>query len=159
MPARCLCRVLVAIIVFVVVVCPQSTALVGPGHLAGLAGGRRSCWSLKPWSFSCSGGHVNNCQKVIWCNRCLMHSHFSRITEINQQVLHLVHDAVRHKGLKLWTTGNCKLSHDHISRHSAHLVQIFLTKHSIPQICQAPYSPDMAPCDFWLFRRKKKLLK
>ena len=40
MPARCLCRVLVA--VFVVVVCPQSTALVGPGYLAGSAGGRSS---------------------------------------------------------------------------------------------------------------------
>ena len=27
----------------------------------------------------------------------------------------------------------------------------FLAKNSMPLIRQAPYSPDLAPCDFWLF--------
>jgi hypothetical protein len=31
--------------------------------------------------------------------------------------------------------------------------------YGIPQACQAPYSPDMAPCDFWLFLRLKTPLK
>ncbi|PNF28929.1 hypothetical protein B7P43_G18064 [Cryptotermes secundus] len=35
----------------------------------------------------------------------------------------------------------------------------FLAKHGIPQVRQAPYSPDMAPCDFWLFPRLKTPLK
>jgi len=31
------------------------------------------------------------------------------------------------------------------------LVQAFLTKHRVTQVCQHPYSPDLAPHDFWLF--------
>jgi len=34
-----------------------------------------------------------------------------------------------------------------------------LAKHNIPLIRQAPYSPDMAPCDFWLFPKLKMPLK
>ncbi|PNF41644.1 hypothetical protein B7P43_G07642, partial [Cryptotermes secundus] len=41
-------------------------------------------------------------------------------------------------------------------RHvSSHLIQVFQAKHGIPQVRQAPYSPDMGPCDFWLFPRLK----
>ena len=29
----------------------------------------------------------------------------------------------------------------------------------MPVICPAPYSPDMAPCDFWLFPKLKRPLK
>jgi hypothetical protein len=40
------------------------------------------------------------------------------------------------------------LHHDNAPAHSSHLIQSFLVKHGIPVVCQAPYSPDMAPCDF-----------
>jgi transposase len=43
--------------------------------------------------------------------------------------------------------------------HSSHLIQSFLAKHGIPVVWQAPYSPDMAPCDFWLFPKLKRQLK
>jgi hypothetical protein len=43
--------------------------------------------------------------------------------------------------------------------HSSQLIQIFLTKHNIPVVRQAPYSPDMAPCNFWLFSHLKTQLK
>jgi hypothetical protein len=43
--------------------------------------------------------------------------------------------------------------------HSSHLIQTFLAKHSIPVVRQAPYSPDIAPCDFWLFPKLKMPLK
>jgi hypothetical protein len=39
------------------------------------------------------------------------------------------------------------------------LIQDFLSKHGIPQVRQAPYSPDMAHCDFWLFPKLKMSLK
>uniref|UniRef100_A0A1B6IQK1 Tc1-like transposase DDE domain-containing protein n=1 Tax=Homalodisca liturata TaxID=320908 RepID=A0A1B6IQK1_9HEMI len=39
------------------------------------------------------------------------------------------------------------------------LIQTFLAKHGTPQVPQPPYSPDMAPCDFWLFPHLKKPLK
>jgi hypothetical protein len=35
----------------------------------------------------------------------------------------------------------------------------FLAKHGIPQVRQAPLSPDLAPCDFWPFPRLKISLK
>ena len=41
------------------------------------------------------------------------------------------------------------------SRGSAHLCitshAVFLVKHQITQVTEPPYSPDLAPCDFWLF--------
>ena len=43
--------------------------------------------------------------------------------------------------------------------HSSHLIQGYLAKHNISLIRQAPYSPDMAPCDFWLFPKLKMPLK
>ena len=42
--------------------------------------------------------------------------------------------------------------------HSTALVQAFLAKHCITQVCQHPYSPDLDPCDFWLFPKLKSLL-
>jgi len=43
--------------------------------------------------------------------------------------------------------------------HTSHLVQHFLAKHGTAQLQQPPYSPDLAPCDFFLFPRLKKVLK
>jgi hypothetical protein len=67
-----------------------------------------------------------------------------------QKVLRHLRDAVLCKR---------QLHHDNPPTHSSHLIQDFLAKHGILQVCQAPYSPDMAPCDFWLFPRLKTLLK
>ena len=50
---------------------------------------------------------------------------------------------------------NFQLHHDNAPAHSAHVVQAFLAKNSMPLIRQAPYSPDLAPCDFWLFPKLK----
>jgi hypothetical protein len=33
------------------------------------------------------------------------------------------------------------------------------TKPHTNQVCQPPYSPDLAPCDFWLFPKLKSPLK
>jgi len=41
-----------------------------------------------------------------------------------------------------------QLHHDNASAHSSQLIQTFLAKHNIPVVRQAPYSRDMAPCDF-----------
>ena len=39
------------------------------------------------------------------------------------------------------------------------LCSSFLSKHSIALLRQSPYSPDIVPCDFWLFPKLKKPLK
>ena len=43
--------------------------------------------------------------------------------------------------------------------HASHLVQRFLVKHQITQVTRPHYSPDLAPCDFWLFQKLKCPLK
>jgi transposase len=54
---------------------------------------------------------------------------------------------------------NWQLHHDNAPAHSSHLIQSFLARHGIPVVHQARYSPDMAPCDFWLFPKLKRPLK
>jgi hypothetical protein len=36
---------------------------------------------------------------------------------------------------------------------------VFLAKNSITKLDHPPYSPDLAPCDFWLFPKLKNALK
>jgi transposase len=52
-----------------------------------------------------------------------------------------------------------QLHHDNAPAHSSHLIQSFVAKHGIPVVHQTPYSPDMAPCNFWLFPKLKRPLK
>jgi histone-lysine N-methyltransferase SETMAR len=79
--------------------------------------------------------------------------------EYYRDVLRRLRDAVRRKRQDLWSTGNWRLHHDNAPAHSSHLIQTFLAKNQTPVLQQAPYSPDMAPCDFWLFRKLKRPLK
>ena len=51
-----------------------------------------------------------------------------------------------------------QLHHDNAPGHSAALMQAFSAKHHIAQVCQTPYSPDLAPCEFWLFPKLKSSL-
>jgi len=52
-----------------------------------------------------------------------------------------------------------QLHHDNAPAHSSQLIQTFLAKHNIPVVRQAPYSPSMAACDFWLFPHLRTQLK
>jgi transposase len=52
-----------------------------------------------------------------------------------------------------------QLHHDNAPAHSTALVQAFLANYHITQVCQPPYSPDLAPSDFWLFPKLKSPLK
>jgi hypothetical protein len=76
--------------------------------------------------------------------------------EYYQQVLCHLRDAVRRKRPELWEAHNWQLHHDNAPAHSSHLIPAFLTKHSILPVCQASYTHDMAPCDFWPLLRLKK---
>ena len=59
---------------------------------------------------------------------------------------------------QLWATGDWQLHHNNMPAHASHLVQSFLVKHQITQVTQPPYSPDLAPCYFWLFPKIKSPL-
>jgi hypothetical protein len=64
------------------------------------------------------------------------------IKEYCQEVLHRLRDSVRRKRLDLWAATTWQLHHDNAPTHSSHLIQMFLAKHSIPVVRQAPYSPS-----------------
>jgi transposase len=79
--------------------------------------------------------------------------------EYHLEVICHLPDAHWHKRPTLWASRNWQLHHDNALAHSSHLIQSFLAKHGIPVVCQAPYSPDRAPCDSWLFPKLKRPLK
>lgn len=48
------------------------------------------------------------------------------------------------------------LHHDNAPAHTAGKTSDFIALSGIEEIRPAPYSPDLAPCDFWLFPKIKK---
>ncbi|GFU67138.1 mariner Mos1 transposase [Trichonephila clavipes] len=70
------------------------------------------------------------------------------------------------KRLKRWVnrvrpeiSANWKLHHDNAPSHTCFVVTEHLTKNGIVTIPQPPYSPDLAPADFFLFPKVKTALK
>ena len=51
------------------------------------------------------------------------------------------------------------LHHDNAPSHTSIVVQTWFAAKNIPLLHQPPYSPDLAPADFWLFPTIKKGLK
>jgi hypothetical protein len=81
---------------------------------------------------------------------------------VNQQcyfeVLTRLREFVRRKRPGLWPD-NWILDHDNGLAHDALRVSEFLAKNSITKMDHPRYSPNLAPCDFWLFPKLKNALK
>ena len=54
---------------------------------------------------------------------------------------------------------NWVLQHDNTPAHNGLSIREFLAKKNIPVLPHPPYSPDLAPCDFYLFLKLKSKLK
>ena len=48
--------------------------------------------------------------------------------------------------------------HDNSSSHKCEIVKSFLASEKVKVLDHPPYSPDLSPCDFFLFPRLKKML-
>ena len=79
--------------------------------------------------------------------------------EFYPEVLRRLCESFRRKRPEKWRDGDWILYHDNAPAHTSHLVQQFLAKYGTAQLRQPPYSPHLAPCDFFLFPRLKKVLK
>ena len=57
-------------------------------------------------------------------------------------------------------TGVCgiKLLRDNAPAHKSTTVQEYLKESGLDVLDHPPYSPDLSPCDFWLFPRLKEML-
>jgi len=76
------------------------------------------------------------------------------------EVLQHLRESVHQKRPEKWRDGDWILHHNNGPAQTSHLVQQFLAKHGTTQLQKLPYSPDLlAPCDFFLFPRLKKVLK
>jgi len=62
---------------------------------------------------------------------------------------------VRRKRPEAWTNNTWMLHHDNAPAHASLLIREFFTKHETTVVPQPPYSPDLAPADFFLFLKLK----
>ena len=51
-----------------------------------------------------------------------------------------------------------KLLHDNAPAHKSAMIQEYLKESWLDVLDHPPYSPDLSPCDFWLFPRLKEML-
>jgi len=82
---------------------------------------------------------------------------------VNKQLYQkgLVHlrDAVRRKRPELWENQTWILHHDNAPAHVSLLIRSYLAKHQTSVVLHPPYSPDLAPGNFFLFPKFKTTLK
>jgi len=71
------------------------------------------------------------------------------------EVLQRLREKVQRHRPQLWREQTWLLHHDNALAHTAVLTQEFLAANKIPLIPHPPYSPDLAPCDFFLFPKMK----
>ena len=91
------------------------------------------------------------------------HEYLPEGSSVNQtyynEVLKRLRDAIRRKRPELRRSDDWFFHHDNAPAHSALRTREFLAKHSITVLPHPPYSPDLAPCVFFLFPMLKRPLK
>jgi hypothetical protein len=74
-------------------------------------------------------------------------------------VLRWPHENLQRLRPELWRQQPWLLHHDNAPSHISVLTQQLLAKHKMAVIPRPPYSPDLKPCDFFLFPKIKLKLK
>lgn len=96
-------------------------------------------------------------------NSIAHHEFLSRGQTINKknylQVQHCLREAIWKKRPVLLKDNSWLLHYDNAPAHTSLLVREFLVKNNTVKIPQPPYSPDMAPCDFFLLPKIKRTFK
>jgi transposase len=75
------------------------------------------------------------------------------------EVLKRLLEKVRRKGPELFANNSRILHHDNAPAHTALSVREFLASKQITVLEHPPYSPDLAPDEFFLFPKIKEMLK
>ena len=79
--------------------------------------------------------------------------------QLYQEVLAHLRDTVCGKRPELWENQTWILHHDNALAHVSLLIRSYLAKHQTSVVPHPPYSPDLAPADFFLFPKLKTTLK
>ncbi|WP_189514017.1 transposase, partial [Streptomyces narbonensis] len=75
------------------------------------------------------------------------------------EVMRRLREKIRRKRPAAWEANSWMLHQDNAPAHSSLLVQQFFAKTSTTVMPHPPYSPDLAPADFFLFPKFKTALK
>ena len=75
------------------------------------------------------------------------------------EVLREFRKRFRRKRPALFESGQCHFHQDNTPVHNSILVTDYLTKMGIKTVPHPPYSPDLAPRDFWLFIKLEEKLR
>ena len=108
--------------------------------------------------------HVKVMLTVFFYSEGVVHYEFLRQgrtvnKEYYLEVMQRLCEAVRKKRPDAWRENRWMLQHDNAPSHSSFLLGDFLAKHATTVLPQPPYSPDLAPADFFLFPTLKSTLK
>ena len=79
--------------------------------------------------------------------------------QVCKEILRLLLRSVREKRGELWLDKSWLLHHDNAPAHNALSIRQFLAEKNIAVLEKPPYSPDLAPCDFFLFPKLKGIIK
>uniref|UniRef100_A0A8C4PW97 Transposase n=1 Tax=Eptatretus burgeri TaxID=7764 RepID=A0A8C4PW97_EPTBU len=76
-----------------------------------------------------------------------------------KEILQHLMRSVRDKRRDLWENNAWVLHHENAPAHSSLIIRQFLAERNVPTLEHPPYSPDLAPCDFFLFPKLKGVIK
>ena len=79
--------------------------------------------------------------------------------QLYQEVLARLREAVRRKRPEFWENQTWMLHHDNAPAHASLLICSYLAKHQTSVVPHPPYSPDLAPVEFFLLPKLKTTLK
>ena len=103
--------------------------------------------------------HQVNVDLFLWsegnCSQRICSSWSAFYVEVLQRLL----ENVRRKCPDHWRNNTWLLHHDNAPAHAALLTRRFLTDNNMTVVPHPPYSPDLAPSDFFLFPKLKMKLK
>lgn len=96
------------------------------------------------------------------CKGMIYYEYVQRPQTVNQQVFRTIFrrfDAAHARRRPRSTVNGCKFIHlDNAPAHNANLTLALIGQLGWTRLPQPSYSPDLSPCDFWLYSRLKKNL-
>ncbi len=96
-----------------------------------------------------------DCRGMVYQHVCPPHTKINK--EYYLTVLKTLKDHIRRKRSEL--IGRWVLHQDNATPHTAAVVQQWFQDQDIELMPHSPYSPDLAPCNFWLFPTLKRAFR
>jgi len=112
-----------------------------------------------PKKHVCKKANWRRCSFVSLTKRGSYTGNLSPRNDGQCDVLRRLCENVWHKRPQKWQSQDLIIHHDNAPAHRSFKVSQFLAKNNMTMIPHPPYSPDLAPCDFFLFPKLKLRMK